>query len=83
MLGNLCASWNGWKAKVIVDMAGCGNAVYYYYRIGPSARSAECSMVEMGVSTRIVISKAMNEEEWGCYMWSLRGIRTEIVNVER
>ena len=40
-------------------------------------------MVEMGVSTRIVISKAMNEEEWGWYMWSLGGIRTEIVNVER
>ena len=82
MLGKLCGSWNGWKAKVIVDMAGCGNAVFFI-GFGPSARSAECSMVEMGVSTRIVISKAMNEEEWGCYMWSLGGIRTEIVNVER
>ena len=42
--------------------------LFDYYRIGPSARSAECSMVEMDVSTRIVISKAMNEEEWDWYM---------------
>ena len=26
----LYGSWNGWKAKVIVDMAGCGDAVFIY-----------------------------------------------------
>ena len=30
MLVKLYGPWNGWKAKVIVDMAGCGDAVFMY-----------------------------------------------------
>ena len=32
----LYGSWNGWKAKVIVDMAGCGDAVFIQF--GPAGR---------------------------------------------
>jgi len=34
MLGKLYGSCNGWKAKVIVGMASCGDAVFV--RFGPS-----------------------------------------------
>ena len=37
MLGKLYGSWNGWNAKVIVDMAGFGDAVFI--RFGPSERA--------------------------------------------
>ena len=44
-LANCMRRGNEWKAKVIVDMAGCGNADLF----DPSARSAECSMVEISI----------------------------------
>ena len=68
------------KAKVIVDMAGCGDAVFLYELVrAPVLQGAD--KVDICVSAQIVISKAV-EEEWGYSMRSLGGIRTEIVNVE-
>ena len=61
MLVKSYESWNGWKAKVIVDMAGYGDAVFMR---NSSGRQEEYE-VEVYVSTSIVISKAVEKEEWG------------------
>ena len=51
MLGKLYGSWNGWKAKVIVEMAGYGDAVFI--RFGPSERAPGVQQAyNMGVCVR-------------------------------
>ena len=62
----------------MVDMAGCGDAVFMYNLVQVAGVQSEYY-----VSTLIVISKTVKKEEWGSYMWSLGGVRTEIVKVGR
>ena len=55
--------------------------LFLYNLVRPAGGVQE--KVDIYVSTSIVISEAVDKEEWGLWVRSLVGVRTEIVNVER